>query len=73
MNWILCEDPGTTTTVVTATGEVQTNEEAQVFVHDLGLIVTVHLLEETSAVQSLGNSANTTDIPTSGSAVRNHG
>ena len=27
-------------TVVTANGEVQTNEEAQVYVHDLGLFVT---------------------------------
>ena len=38
--------------VVTAKLEVQTNEEAQVFVHDLNLFVTVHLLEETPAVLS---------------------
>ena len=44
----------TTTTVVTANGEVQTNEEAQENVHDLGLFVTVQLLEETPAVFSLG-------------------
>ena len=43
-----------TTTVVTANGEVQTNEEAQVFVHDLDLFVTVQLLEETLAVLSFG-------------------
>ena len=30
----------TPTTVVTANGEVQTNEEAQVYVHDIELIVT---------------------------------
>ena len=42
------------TTVVIASGEVQTNEEAQVYVHDLGLFVTVHLLEDTRAVVSLG-------------------
>ena len=42
------------TTVVTANGEVQTNEEAQVFVHDLDLIVTVQLLEDTPALLSLG-------------------
>ena len=42
------------TTVVTANGEVQTNEEAQVYVHDIDLFVTVQLLEETPAVQSLG-------------------
>ena len=44
----------TPTTVVTANGEVQTNEEAQVYVHDLNLFVTVQLLEETPAVLSLG-------------------
>ena len=42
------------TTVVTANGEVQTNEVAQVYVHDLDLFVTVQLLEETPAVLSLG-------------------
>ena len=42
------------TTVVTANGEVQTNEEAQVYVHDLDLFVTVQLLEDTPAVLSLG-------------------
>ena len=41
-------------TVVTATGEVQTNEEAQVYVHDLHLYVTVQWLEDTPAVLSLG-------------------
>ena len=43
-----------TTTVVTATGEVQTNGEAQVYVHDLDLFVTVLLLEDTPAFLSLG-------------------
>ena len=33
---------------------VQTNEEAEVFVHDLGLFVTVQLREDTLAVLSLG-------------------
>ena len=40
--------------VLTATGEVYTHEEAQVFVHDSNLFVTVQLLEETLAVLSLG-------------------
>ena len=40
--------------MITANGEVQTNEEAQVYVHDLDLFVTVQLLEETLAVLSLG-------------------
>ena len=42
------------TTVVTANGEVQIKEEAQVYVHDLDLFATVQLLEETPAVPSLG-------------------
>ena len=41
-------------TVVTANGEVQTNEESHVYVHDLDLFVTMQLLEETPAVLSLG-------------------
>ena len=40
--------------MVKANGEVQTSEEAQVFVHDLDRIVTVQLLEDTPAVLSLG-------------------
>ena len=40
----------TPTTVVAANGEVHTNEEAQVHVHDLNVFVTVQLLEETPAV-----------------------
>ena len=55
-------------TVVTASGDVQTNEEAQVYVYDLDLFVTVHLLSDTPAVRSLGN----TDMPMSGSAVKSH-
>ena len=38
---------------LTANGEVHTNEEAHVFVHDLNLFVTVQLLEETPAFLSL--------------------
>ena len=41
------------TTVVTANGEVQTNEEAQVYVHDLDLFVMVQLLDDTPTVLSL--------------------
>ena len=54
MNWRLCGNPGTLTTVVTANGGVQTNEEAQVYGYDLDLSVTVQLLEDTPAVLSLG-------------------
>ena len=42
------------TTAVTANGEVQTNEEAQVDVHDLDLFVTVRIHDDTTAVLSLG-------------------
>ena len=41
-------------TVVTANGEVQTKEEAQVYVHDLHVFATVQLLEDIDAVLSLG-------------------
>ena len=40
MKWILCGGPEPLPTVVTANGEVQTNEEAQVYVDDLDLFVT---------------------------------
>ena len=42
------------TVVLTANGEVHTHEEAQVFVHDLNLFVTVQFFKETLAVLSLG-------------------
>ena len=42
------------TTVVTANGEVQTNEEAQVCFYDLDLVVKVQLLEDTPALISFG-------------------
>ena len=43
------------TTVVTACGEVQTNEEAKVFrSRSLALFVTVQLLDDTLPVLSLG-------------------
>ena len=44
----------TPTVVATANGEVQTNEEAQVYVHDCGLFVTVQFLEDMPAVLSPG-------------------
>ena len=42
------------TTVVTANGEVQTKEDAAVYVKELDFLVTVMLLEDTPAVLSLG-------------------
>ena len=41
------------TTVVAANGEVQTKEEATVYVKELDLFVTVMRLEDTPAVLSL--------------------
>ena len=43
----------TPTVVVTANGQVQTNEEAQAYVYDLVLFVTVQLLEDMPAILSL--------------------
>ena len=40
--------------MVTANGEVQTIEEVQVYVHDIELIVTVQILDDTPAVLSQG-------------------
>ena len=40
--------------MITANGEDQTNEEAQIYVHDLDLFVTVQILDDTLAGLSLG-------------------
>ena len=62
-----------TTSVVPADGEVQISEEAQVYVHDLDLVVTVQLLDDTPSVLShLESSAKNTDTPMSGPAVKSH-
>ena len=42
------------TTVFTANGEVQTNEEATVYVRELGIFLTMKVLDNTPAVLSLG-------------------
>ena len=42
------------TTVITAGGEVQTNEEEPVYVYDLDFFVTGQILEDTPAVPPLG-------------------
>ena len=54
------------TTVVTANGKVQTNEEAQVYVHDLDLFVTRLQFDH------LESSAKNTDILVSEPAVKSH-
>ena len=52
--WEIVKVSENPTTVVTANGEVQTKEEATVYVKELDLFVTVMLLEDTPAVLSLG-------------------
>ena len=42
------------TTVTTANGEVQTHEEATVYVKELDIFLTMKVLENTPAVSSLG-------------------
>ena len=42
------------TTVITANGEVQTHEEATVYVKELAIFLTMKVLEDTPAVLSLG-------------------
>ena len=46
--------PRLPSTVITANGSIDTNEEATVYVKDLEVLVTVQLFEDTPAVQSLG-------------------
>ena len=61
------------TTVMTASGEVQTREEATVYVKELDVFVTVMLLEETPPqFFHSGSSAKTMGILTTGPAVKNH-
>ena len=58
--------------MVTANGEVQTNEEAQVYVHDLELFVTVQLLEDTLCPCHQVSSTKSTDTQMSGPVVKSH-
>ena len=46
--------PRSPTTVITANGEVQTHEEATVYVKELDIFLTMKVLEDTPAVLSLG-------------------
>ena len=52
-----CSNP---TKVITASGEVQTNEDATVYVKDLDQFVTVKLLQDTPPVLSQGRWSKTT-------------
>ena len=48
------------TKVITANGEVQTHEEAIVYVKELDLFLTMKVLDNTPAVLSLGKVCNET-------------
>ena len=60
------------TIVITANGEVQTHEEATVYVKELDIFLTMKVLDNTPAVLSLGSFAMKTDVLMSGSTVKNH-
>ena len=62
------------TIVITANGEVQTHEEATVYVKELDIFLTLKVLENTPAVLSIGKFfyAIKTDILTNGFIVKNH-
>ena len=60
------------TIVITANGEVQTHEEATVYVKELDIFLTMKVFENTPAVLSLGKLFDKTDILMNGSMVKNH-
>ena len=60
------------TIIITANGEVQTHEEATVYVKELDIFLTMKVLEDTPAVLSPGRFATNTNTHASGSTVKNH-
>ena len=60
------------TIVITANGEVQTHEEAIVYVKELDIFLTMKVVDNTPAVLSLGKLCDENGIPTNGSMVKNH-
>ena len=60
------------TIVITANGEVQTQEEAIVYVKELDTFLTMKVFENTPAVLFLGKLCDENGIPTNGSVVKNH-
>ena len=60
------------TTMMTANGEVQTREEATVYVKELDLFVTVMLFEEPPQFFRSGSCAKIMGIPTTASVVKKH-
>ena len=60
------------TIVITANGEVQTHEEATVYVKELDIFLTMKVLENTPAVLSLGKLCDENGFLMNGSTVKNH-
>ena len=60
------------TIVVIANGEVQTHEEATVYVKELDTFLTMKVLETRQQYCRLESVAMKTDIPMNGSTVKNH-
>ena len=61
------------TIVITANGEVQTHEEAIVYVKELDVFLTMKVLQNTPAgILSLGKLCDENGFPTNGSMVQNH-
>ena len=60
------------TIVITANGDVQTHEEATVYVKELEKFLTMKVLENTPAVLSLGKLCDKKDKLMNGSMVKNH-
>ena len=54
LKWILCRNRVVLRIVITANGQVQTHEEAIVYVKELDIFLTMKVLENTPAVLSLG-------------------
>ena len=60
------------TIVITANGEVQTHEEATVYVKELDIFLTMKVLENHQQYYRSESFAMKTGIPTNGSMVKNH-
>ena len=60
------------TIVITANGEVQTHEEATVYVKELDIFLTVKVLETRQQFCRSESVAMKTDSPSNGSMVKNH-
>ena len=59
-------------TVIAVNGEVQTNEEATVYVRELDIFLTMKVLEDTPAVLSQGKFCDENGCSYEWSTVKNH-